>query len=34
MSEMKFTLGPWVARIEDHSFCDTGKVLKKARGEE
>lgn len=23
-----------VARIEDHSFCDTGKVLKKARGEE
>lgn len=26
MSEMKFTRGPWVARIEDHSFCDTGDV--------
>lgn len=22
----KFTPGPWVARIEDHSFCDTGDV--------
>ena len=22
----KFTRGPWVARIEDHSFCDTGDV--------
>lgn len=26
MSEMKFTRGPWVAGIEDHSFCDTGDV--------
>lgn len=23
----KFTPGPWVARIEDHSFCDTGDVF-------
>ncbi len=22
----KFTPGKWVARIEDHSFCDTGDV--------
>lgn len=22
----KFTPGEWVARIEDHSFCDTGDV--------
>lgn len=27
MSETKFTPGPWVARIEDHSFCDTGDVF-------
>lgn len=27
MSETKFTPGPWVARIEDHSFCDTGDVV-------
>lgn len=26
MSEEKFTPGKWVARIEDHSFCDTGDV--------
>lgn len=24
---MKFTPGPWVARIENHSFCDTGDVV-------
>ena len=23
----KFTPGKWVARIEDHSFCDTGDVF-------
>lgn len=23
----QFTPGPWVARIEDHSFCDTGDVV-------
>lgn len=27
MSVEKFTPGPWVARIEDHSFCDTGDVV-------
>ena len=27
MSETNFTPGPWVARIEDHSFCDTGDVV-------
>ena len=27
MSETNFTPGPWVARIEDHSFCDTGDVF-------
>ena len=26
MSEKKFTPGKWVARIEDHPFCDTGDV--------
>ena len=26
MSKTKFTPGKWVARIEDHSFCDTGDV--------
>ena len=23
----QFTPGPWFARIEDHSFCDTGDVV-------
>lgn len=27
MSEEKFTPGPWFARIENHSFCDTGDVF-------
>lgn len=27
MREEKFTPGPWAARIEDHSFCDTGDVF-------
>lgn len=27
MNETKFTPGPWAARIEDHSFCDTGDVV-------
>lgn len=27
MNETNFTPGPWVARIEDHSFCDTGDVF-------
>lgn len=27
MSDTKFAPGPWVARIEDHSFCDTGDVF-------
>lgn len=27
MNETKFTPGPWIARIEDHSFCDTGDVF-------
>ena len=27
MSKTKFTPGPWVARIEDRSFCDTGDVF-------
>ena len=27
MNETKFTPGPWIARIEDHSFCDPGDVF-------
>ncbi len=27
MSKTKFTPGPWVARVEDRSFCDTGDTV-------